>query len=213
VLIPFAQVVEMWQPKYPPRILHLGAHLGEERDAYEDCGASYVLWVEANAALIPELCEAVCAPRSGEKPLGTTHRVIHALVTDQDGQRVTFHVADNTQTSSVLNVGTNPVTYVDSIDMDSTTVDTLTERWGQATFLNADVQGLELAALQGARRTLQGTEAVYCEISEEETYEGCPHWSEIDRLLREEGFRLAHVEMTRSGDGWGDALWVRRGLG
>ncbi len=213
MLIPFDQVLDLWQPKHPPRILHCGAHLCEERDAYEDGGVQFVTWIEANPHLIDPIRAYLCEPRPID-PLGwCAHRVIHAVIGDQDNREITLHIAENTHNSSVLNPGTIDVNYVEDYTAMSSTVDAIVKATFQPTMLNLDLQGIEFHALLGATHTLQGTEVVYLEVAEEPVYEDAPHWSEIDKLLRSAGFRLAQMEMTRSGDGWGDAIWLRKGVG
>jgi FkbM family methyltransferase len=55
-------------------------------------------------------------------------------------------------------------------------------------FLKMDVQGSELAVLQGGRGKLAGAVAVQTEISFLPLYEGQPLFHEVDRELRDQGF-------------------------
>jgi FkbM family methyltransferase len=62
--------------------------------------------------------------------------------------------------------------------------------------LKIDVQGSELAVLEGAERTLQSVRILELEVEFNEMYEGQPLFGDIDRVLRDHGFvlwRLAHL--------------------
>jgi FkbM family methyltransferase len=211
VLIPMETVMGIWSPRHPPRIMHVGAHMAEERDAYETAGADYCWWVEANADLIPALRERLTAPRQLVKP--TAHMVAHALVGKHDGTPATLHVAAETMCSSVFDMGSQEGEYVRDDPMTTVTVDRLAGEFGQPTMLNIDVQGAELDVLKGGRETLRGVELVYVEVAEEETYVGAPHRSQIEAVLQKAGLRLMLLEMDRNNAGWGDAVFRRQGIG
>jgi FkbM family methyltransferase len=187
----------------PSGVLHLGGHLGEERDAYRAASVGKVWWVEANPAKIPELTAHV-APDV----------VIEALVGEHEGQPASLRIANNGQSSSVLPFGTHAREHR-SVRMTgkrvrcvTRTVDLLAVEHGiEADFLSLDLQGYELAALKGAVRFLGGVRWVYCEVNDRELYRGCPMLTEIDEYLAAHGFERKALEMTRHH--WGDALYVR----
>lgn len=213
MLMPLQDLVARWSLTIHG-VLHVGAHLGEEAEAYDQCGISNVWWVEGNWDLLAPL-------KAHVEPFG--HNVVHGLVTDRDGQKVKFHLANNGQSSSVLEFGTHrrvspDVHYVDSREVVSVTVDTLVARHGirDCNFLNMDIQGAELLALRGARRTLASVDYLYLEINEDHLYKGCALLSELVEFLGGHGFRLA--EKTMAGDqkrggrnwtGWGDGVFIR----
>ncbi len=59
----------------------------------------------------------------------------------------------------------------------------------QGEFLKLDTQGTELEILEGAYKTLQErTMAVFCEVEFAELYKGQARFSDIERLLRRDGF-------------------------
>lgn len=203
-------VMDLWNPQNPPRIAHVGAHLGEERDAYEAAGAAVVWWHEGNPSLLDPLRAHLCEPR----PMtATQHQVIGAVLGRRDEEPVVLNIAADTMNSSVLDPGEIPVEYVGRCSTLARTIDALHADLGQPTMLAIDSQGYELEILKGAGAALPGVELVYCEVSEVPIYDGAPHWSEIDHLLREAGFRLAQIEMSRNGEGWGDGCWLRVGCG
>lgn len=82
--------------------------------------------------------------------------------------------------------------------------------------LKIDVQGLELAVLQGARGTLtkRGVMAVNCEAQLTPEYDGAATFSEIDLFLRSCGFAVYQIHEVWSHGAEQrttclDALWVR----
>jgi FkbM family methyltransferase len=187
-------------------VLHIGAHHGQEADTYRALGAKRVTWVEANPAVVPLL-------RQNVEPLG--HSVITALVTDHTGDTVDFHVTNNEQSSSVLNLGTHryehpEVVVTASLQLRTTTLDDLCEREGVPTpdLLVMDVQGAEMLVLRGAQRILEGVGCIYAEVNERPVYAGAALLPAFDSYLSDRGFD--RVSTTLTVHGWGDALYVRR---
>lgn len=192
----------------PTGVLHLGAHEGEEAEAYQRAGIRRVVWVEGNPELVDGLRERV-------EPRG--HRVFGALVSDRQGEAVRFHVTNNFQSSSILELGTHlehhPEVHVThTLDLETTTVDSLAREhdFSGLNFMNLDLQGAEMKALRGAAETLRDVDYVYSEVNREAVYKNCPHISEIDGYLG--GYGLNRVVTKWSPAGWGDALYVRGGV-
>lgn len=187
-------------------ILHVGAHECEEMGLYQSLGISshQVIWIDAMEDKVNEA-------RSRGIP-----NVYHAVVSDQDDTEVTFHVANNGQSSSILEMGTHlhehpHVVYVDSIVQKSTTLSSFftTHALDPAlySFWNFDIQGAELLALKGGEDLLVHVSALYLEVNEAELYRGCGLIGDIDHFLKERGFQRVLTKMTPHG--WGDALYVR----
>jgi len=66
--------------------------------------------------------------------------------------------------------------------------DLLQELGGRVDFLKLDVQGYELAVLQGAERILRDVLVVHTEVEFVEMYEKQPLFAEVDQFLRRNGF-------------------------
>ena len=185
-------------------ILHVGAHTGEENDAYlaEGVPQSSIYWVEA----IPELCTALRE---------RLPNVIQAVVSDTVGP-VEFKITNNFQSSSILDLKTHLVEHpgidvIKRIQTSSVQLDTLVEQHNiKADFLNMDIQGAELKCLKGFERNLGMINAIYAEVNEKELYAGCALLPELDAWLAQRGFVRVHTVMTHHG--WGDALYVRQTL-
>ncbi len=200
-------------------VIHVGAHEGQEVDAYLARGCRRVVLVEAN----PASCR-VLRKRFADRPV----QVLEAAALDEDG-RTTLHLhtsrGGSTEPSSVLElkrfkeiVGTLETTA--SFDVPSARLDTLLETHAidaaEFDLLNVDVQGAELRVLRGAERTLASLRAVLTEVHVVELYEGGAREAEIDEFLTEHGFGgLAfeyHELYDESGSfpAWGEVLYPRR---
>jgi FkbM family methyltransferase len=190
--------------------LHLGANEGQEASAYSRQGINAVIWVEA----LPEVYAKLCANVDRYK----RHVTLLACVSDKDGETVTFHVANNEgQSSSLLELGTHAfehpsVRYIDHLTVQTTRVDTLLKRHkletGPGWFLNIDLQGAELKALEGMGERLNGFDHAYIEVNERELYKGCPLVKDIDAYLARYGFVAMETKMMKQG--WGDCYYQRR---
>ncbi len=90
-------------------------------------------------------------------------------------------------------------------------------------FLKLDIQGAELAALQGAASVLARTAMIQCEVEFAPIYQGQPLFSEVELFLRRAGFMLIDlvtearrapvVASGRAGAEqllWADGVFVRR---
>lgn len=189
-------------------VIHLGAHLGEEREQYAEAGVKRVLWVEANPELISELTRRV-------EPF-TGHDVHSFLVSDIDGAEQVLQIANFSQSSSVLSLGTHSEHYPGivlerGIPLRTKRLDTFfreADLNGQDyDFLHADLQGSELAALRGCGALLQHVRWINIEVNVASLYKGCPKLTNIDRYLYQRGF--VRVALYLTGSDWGDALYKR----
>jgi FkbM family methyltransferase len=141
--------------------------------------------------------------------------VYQAVITDKDDAVVMFNMANNIQSSSVLEFGTHSkehpwVRYVGKIKMKTITVDTFFKKnkmdASKYNFWNFDIQGAELMALKGATQSIQYAKAIYLEVNEKELYKGCALITDIDTFLLQYKFKRVLTTMTRHG--WGDALYI-----
>lgn len=209
MLIPFDQLFKRHGVR-PRGVLHLGANEGQEAKAYNDQGIDTVIWVEA----LPDVCAKLrkeIEPYPGQV-------AICACVANIDGAEVQFNVASNQgQSSSLLEFGTHAqkhptVRFTGKVYMRTVRVDTLLvqkdlvpERRGW--FLNADLQGAELLALQGMERTLPAFDWAYIEVNRDELYKGCALVGDVDEFMSDHGF--LGVEEKWTGFGWGDKFYRR----
>lgn len=186
-------------------VLHVGAHEGEEADAYDELGLNPVYWVEADRDTFKVLLDNIDG-RAG-------HYAVNTLVADEE-RVVTFHKANNGQSSSILELGTHAeehpeVVYVGEEQRHTVTVDWLLEfdQIERCGFMNLDVQGAELLVLKGASDFLKTVQFIYTEVNKKKLYKDCALIRDIDQHLSMFGFKRKETAWTRHG--WGDALYVR----
>jgi len=75
-------------------------------------------------------------------------------------------------------------------------------------YLKADVQGHELAVVDGARESLRDVHAIECELSFVELYRGQPLFADVVERLRSEGFVLMGLDEVHSDARSGELLQV-----
>jgi hypothetical protein len=186
--------------------LHIGAHECEEIPFYGQLGLSQesLVWIEA-------IQNKVVQAKARGIP-----NVYNAVVTDTDDSDVIFNISNNSQSSSVLEFGTHThehpgITFIEKVQQKSITIDTFFDRNGidasKHNFWNFDIQGAELMALKGAKKSIEYAKAIYLEVNEKELYKDCGLLADIESFLAEYGFRRVLKHMTHHG--WGDALYIR----
>ena len=131
----------------PKGILHVGAHEGQERFEYHNLCRGKIVWIEANPTLYHRLLRNLEA-----FPQQTA---IHACVSNVDGEKAIFNIANNDgQSSSLLQLGTHKevhpeVKYTGTIELTTSRIDSIEYDFTGLDFLNMDLQGAELMALEG----------------------------------------------------------------
>ncbi len=199
-------------------VLHVGAHMGEEVQAYRDHSYDPIYLAEGNPEILPRLTQkflndedVFIIPSAVGDRKGFAEFIVHRtksgsmessglLELDQLGRIVpTF---DSERRHRV------PLTTIDSI-MESKV---LREKIG---LMVLDIQGTEHQALCGAEMSLNGLDAIICEVNILSNYEGCALEPEIDKILTAAKFvkRLSiyHELYDISGKfpAWGECLWTR----
>jgi FkbM family methyltransferase len=206
MLIPISQVFEVLKTHgiQINGVLHVGAHKCEELPFYQSVGidAANVDWIEAN----PELVQL-----AAERGI-----LIHnAAVSDRE-EDVEFKITNNGESSSLLDFGTHEQSYswckvVKTINVRTQTLANVIREKHipiyKRNFWNLDIQGVELNALRSANHFIDSADAIYSEVNTQEVYKKCGLLSEMDTFLESKGFERKLTSMT--GEGWGDALWVR----
>lgn len=171
-------------------VVHVGANSGQERRFYERLGL-HVAWVEPIPAVFEEL-------EANLKDF-PKQRAYRYLLTDRDDQLHEFHLANNAgQSSSLFELDLHrdiwpEVDYEGSIELRSHTLATLVERERIDLRLHdalvLDTQGSELLVLKGAGPLLRRFRYVQTEVADFEAYRGCCQLPELERFLRDRGFR------------------------
>jgi FkbM family methyltransferase len=176
-------------------IIHVGAHAAEEKLVYDEIGAP-VLWIDGNK----DLCRRIA------KKIKSPNRLKCAVIAD-DYKDVVWYSTTRTASDSILKPEKNlkDVKDLRITGMALVQAFPLSHFQGSENFLNLDIQGAELLALQGA--DISRFDYVYTEVHEVETYKGCAKVWEIDKILCD--FSRVETKMIKK-RGWGDALYVRQ---
>lgn len=194
-------------------VLHIGAHQAQERDSYQQCGASKVVWIEAIPGLASELEKRI----SSTDPVFSSEKVFNIAAFDTDNEEVEFNVSNLTQASSLLEFGTYQESHPEikmeqKITVTTRRIDSLAREhphlFKDLNFATLDVQGVEHTVLHGFGESLTQFKWIFVEVNRREVYQGgCMIW-DIDRLLLQFGFFRHETHFTR--DSWGDAFYEKR---
>lgn len=144
-----------------------------------------------------------------------------AALSDTEGS-IDLHIARSPGITSLFRPASqlegmfpDETSIVSVAPVDTVTIDAWVERNGNPPLevMKFDIQGGELAALRGAQRTLQAsTLLIYTEILFNSLYEGGAIYSEIDLLLRNNGFMLHDIYKPRYNDKgslmWANAIFI-----
>ena len=186
-------------------IMHVGAHLCEEKKEYNEQGISdnNILWIEGN----PDLVEK-------NKLLG--HSNIYWALVDEEERDVTFNVTNNGQSSSYLELWAHTNYYPDIqvVQQKQQKTKKLTTFFeenkidsNKYNFWSFDIQGADLRGIKGAGDHINNVDALLVEVNHERLYKGCSFLHEIDDYLESKGFVRTHIK--NAYQGWGDAFYVR----
>lgn len=207
MLIAFNEIVKKYG--LPRGIIHIGAHLMEERNDYLSYGLTNTIWIEAN----PKIFESInFVNRELSK-----ERSFNFAITDEGSTIVKMNVTNNGQSSSLLELDKHmihhPHIYVSEIiDVETKRMDQLIEDFqidiNEYNFLNLDIQGLELKALKSFGKYIKNIDYIYTEVNSNSVYKDCCIIDEIDSFLDEYGFTRVETCMTQYE--WGDALYLKK---
>lgn len=203
--------IELWAMSCSihPNILHVGAHLGQEQDFYQECGFSDTCWVEAQPEVFAELITNV----------GSQNAINSAVWSDR--RTLEFNVSNNSVSSSLLRLGdSNPwkeIKEVRTINVETKTLDDVISEFMKRNllqdkiFLVLDIQGAEMHALEGLKLFKKKVIGISCEVSVDPTYETGASRKEIYRKLKGLGF-IPQAGFLDDRTKHGDQLFVHRKL-
>ncbi|MEN9391280.1 MAG: hypothetical protein RL017_578 [Pseudomonadota bacterium] len=196
----------------PKKILHIGAHTGEEASPYQTNGAEHVIWFEANESLIPAL-------QAHLQTVPLNQQIIPAALWDSD-TKLKFKITNNPQSSSFFDLEDHAkfypqITVSEEREIQAYRLESLLDAtprqvmFSDFEFINIDTQGAELAILKGMGKYLYqpSVKAIYLEINRQELYKAIPLVTEIDAFLQPHHFYRIKSKWTT--EGWGDAVYLR----
>lgn len=194
-------------------IVHVGAHLAQERHHYEAHGYRKIFWIEGSEKVYDELADAI---KQHDGPAEHTTRC--AMLTNEDDSVIELRAYSNNGMSNSIFSPTEQLTHRwpdvkqtgETQRTRSTTLDSLlssTEFAENCDVLIVDVQGAELLVLEGALNTLASVKAVICEVSTVPYYDGGVLFYELNAFLRNHGFVAMSAPRRH-----GDMLFLRHNL-
>ena len=206
MLIPFDKITKQYKMKING-ILHIGAHNCEELESYNQYGLQnhQIIWVEANPKLVQQ-----------NLMIDKTRIIKNFICCDVDQGKTKLNIANNGQSSSILELGTHATSYPhikynDFVEVNNCRIDTMYKRdkikKDFANFVNIDIQGAELLALKGMGELINYFDYVYLEVNKGYVYKNCALVNEIDDYLS--NYNLVRVETCWTSAEWGDALYIR----
>jgi FkbM family methyltransferase len=190
----------------PKGIIHIGAHLMEERVDYLLAGIHDIIWIEAN--------DKICKQNIESYNLLKTEYQFNYAMSDVDNQEIEFKITNNGQSSSILELDKHkihhPHIYVtDTIKLKTKRFDVLAKEQNidiqKYNFINIDIQGAELLALKGFGDLLNHIDYIYSEVNEASLYKDCALITDMDSYL----FEFTREETAMTSSEWGDAFYVR----
>ena len=195
----------------PRGVIHIGAHEGKECARYRAMGFTKILFIEANPTVFARLQSNL----RGQPGV----LLAHCAISDRIGT-AKLRVTSMDQSSSLLKLKLHQKIYPDIVETETVEVRTITLDAlltelsldpAEFNFLNIDIQGAELLALQGAEKTLRHIEGINTEVNLAELYEGCARLEEIDSNLKRRDFARVAIT-TPFHPSWGDAFYVRQSV-
>lgn len=189
----------------PQTIVHVGAHNAEELEEYKLAGWGPVTWIEAQPQKAEQLLSRI----------PSNHRLIEAAVWDVSGVDLNLNIMTNTESTSLLNLGTHssehPTVHLShTIPVKTKTLGEILANSPVPELIALDIQGVELRAMKGYGSLISEVKWIYCEVNKAELYKECCLISEIDEYLSQFGFKRVVTRWTTHK--WGDALYENKNL-
>jgi FkbM family methyltransferase len=201
-------------------VLHVGADVGQEVTQYLEYGFKTITLIEAN----PECCEILFSKFGGDPRI----KIFNYAICDRQGI-VDFHIhtsrSGSTEPASILPMKrfkeiVKTLKTTKTISVPAITLDGLFQKhqlqFGAYNFINIDIQGAELLALQGALKVLDSIDVIVSEVNVVEMYENGALEDDVVRFLEKQGFDRKHAiyhvlyDNTSTFPAWGESLFVKR---
>jgi FkbM family methyltransferase len=190
----------------PKRLLHVGAHLAEEKSAYEEFGINEICWVEAQREIYSRLILNV-----------NPNNCIHALVWSEKCLKE-LNIVENSVSSSILKLDdSNPWDDVGTLRKElheTITLNEVVEEFRTRHLLNGefllllDLQGAELEALKGLSLWKSDVSAISCEVSRKPIYLNSPKSRKVTSHLILRGY-VPVISFLDRRTKHGDVLYVK----
>lgn len=208
MLISLESIIKKYNPNIKG-ILHLGAHLLEEKNDYEKFNINNIIWIEGNPNLYNLNKETL--------KVNPTQKIYNYIVSDEDDVDVEFKITNNGQSSSILELDKHKkyyphITIVDKFKGKTKSLKTIILENNidikKYNFINLDLQGVELRAIKGLGDLLNNIDYIYTEVNCASVYKNNDLIDDMDLYLKKYGF--IRKETHWSDAEWGDALYIKQ---
>jgi len=188
-------------------IVHVGAHMGQELDAYIHLGFRKIVFIEADPILAGNLSSIVIHSGYSSKVL-----VINSLIGEYDGLIRDFHVYNNNRGSSSVYQPTDQMGRLypglkptgEKFSLTTRRLDSLLYENNvfpqEVSSIVYDIQGSEYSAIIGTGQFLAKPFLIEVECSTLPIYGGAPAFSDVHTLLKNLGYKLATKPVPEHGD-------------
>ena len=198
-------------------VFHAGSYDGAEVEEYINAGVNHIVWAEANYRVLNKLIKRT-------SPYGRNqHWYCHYLY-DVDNQVNTFNLANNGESSSILEFGKDHISgmmsnvvYTDKEYILTKRLDTLVREqsdfdWNNINYLITDCQGCDLKVLKGCGDLLYSPnlKIIKAEVDVKEMYKGGSTEPQITEYLSRFGFEFRYYFNTYGG--WGERIYLRKNI-
>ncbi len=182
-------------------IVHIGAHYAEDRFFYEELGAKTVLWIEAD----PDTFKILQSTLETHPKSSTKHLIECALVSSHDDKVLEFHKFNGDGASSSVHKASDQLKEAfahvhetgEVLELKSKTLCSILASHNidcnivKNSMLVVDVQGHEMAVLEGTAQTISEFTFCKCEVSRVETYAGGAQFKDVDHFFTSNKFKLS----------------------
>ncbi len=191
---------------YITGVAHFGAHLGQEVIEYEELNIKNIHLFEPQKNLFIEL----------DKKFGKNKKIKiynFGLGSEEKQLDINLTPSNNGLSASILPPKKHKDLYPE-IKFEGTEkieikiYDDLNIK--DVNFLNIDIQGYELYALEGSKKSLEtNIDYIFIEVNKDELYEGNVVVEELDKFLNKYKFIRIETKWFNRFVLWGDALYVK----
>lgn len=204
----------------PRGIVHVGGHHGEDIESYLAAGCRHIFYIEAHPTTFDRLQRHVAFWRDWLAVLARNYGMagvptidaLHAAAGPEAGT-ATLNLTEDEGLSSLLPSADPEIVPTGRIEVPMVTVDQAIAELGFAddafNLLTLDVQGAELAVMQGATGLLGRIDLAIVELNLVERYRGQATPAGITAFLADHGFREVHRGVELPGYPVVDAVFQR----
>lgn len=181
-------------------VIHCGSHSCPEIGCYQSLFGRNVIWIEAN----PESYRKWVKPCSDYWMQQSYNCAVSNIDTVGD-----IFVDQSPDTGSILN-NTGQKSYrIPFYKLDSL-IKLHNIDMRNFNFLNMDIEGAELKALEGMKDNLRHIDYLFCEAAYTPRQPGAPTFDEQNKYIEERGFELVKKSASFDSLGWGDCFYRRK---